>query len=179
MIKNLKIETFISNYSYEVNDFYTNTKLDYISIDHCEAPVAAKKLLEENDHDYLAGYVALSYNDSDIFTEELVSEDLLLTWDDLIRLLTSPSEAVYTIVFLDNAAGDAIITNKAENYIIDFEDKTLAVQAVTIPKQDMLAAVEEHYKKFIVFCTSNKLPFAADSLFRSSLQQYNKLVKRP
>ncbi|UED82051.1 hypothetical protein FH508_0009200 [Lysinibacillus sp. CD3-6] len=92
----LKIETFIGE-----EDIYAPVyKIESFPITNPLAVEKAQTILEENEGDYLCGFVSLIYNDVVIFGEEQLTEDLLDTWCDLIYIFDSHYDGrLHRIVF--------------------------------------------------------------------------------
>ncbi|OEC01728.1 hypothetical protein GY31_10080 [Lysinibacillus sphaericus] len=95
----LKIETFIGEEDITAPVY----KIESFPITNPLAVEMAQKILEENEGDYLCGFVSLIYNDEVIFGEEQMTESLLDTWSSLSNILESRYDgSKEEIIFLDN-----------------------------------------------------------------------------
>lgn len=178
MIENdVIIKTFVYNYSHELEEYYTVKKTKFLSIDDPLAGIAAKKILEENNLDYLAGYIFLSYDGKPVFTEERTeTECLLTTWLDLARILREEEDKEFEICFLDNADGNAIIKKEAGNYVITLQKRKQGpADTFTIPAEKLKEAVRKNFVKFIGFCRQSNLVFSKESLYSNALEEYEKI----
>ncbi|AVK97380.1 hypothetical protein FCT18_01790 [Lysinibacillus sphaericus] len=102
----LKIETFIGEEDLNAPVY----KIESFSITNPLAVEKAQKILEENEGDYLCGFVSLIYNNVVIFGEEQLTGDLLDTWCDLIYILNHRYDGrSIDITFLDNYKGNALV----------------------------------------------------------------------
>ncbi|MFJ7406464.1 MULTISPECIES: hypothetical protein [unclassified Lysinibacillus] len=81
----LKIETFIG----EEDLMALVNKIESYPITNPLAVEKAQKILEENEGDYLCGFISLIYNNVVIFGEEQITESLLDTWSSLSNILDS------------------------------------------------------------------------------------------
>jgi len=95
----LKIETFIGEEDFNAPVY----KIESFSITNPLALEKAQNILEENEGDYLSGFISLIYNNMVIFDEEQITESLLDTWSSLSNILESSYDgSKEEIIFLDN-----------------------------------------------------------------------------
>ena len=85
-MENLKIETFIGEE--DINAF-PDLVIESFHISNPLAVEKAQTILEENEGDYLCGFVSMIYNNVVIFGEEQITESLLDTWSSLSNILES------------------------------------------------------------------------------------------
>lgn len=137
----IKIETFIGQQNHCTFPVFT---VDSVSIKDPLAVERAQKILEENEGDYLSGFVSLIFNDEIIFCEEQLTECLLDTWSTLSYVLESRYDGRgHRIVFLDNGKYfDTVIENTGQYYRIQLDSS----QEFLLPKEEFL---NELKKKFL------------------------------
>ncbi|MGE7839712.1 hypothetical protein ACQKNX_02865 [Lysinibacillus sp. NPDC093712] len=168
-MKNLKIETFIGRQYYSN---FPEVITEAIPITNPLAVEKAQNILEENEGDYLCGFVSLIYNDVVIFGEEQLTEDLLDTWCDLIYILNYRYDGKsIDITFLDNYRGNAIVKE-----IDRFYEIKLNHQCFLVPIEPFQNEVKKEFLKFAEFCKNEKLQFAEESLYRGILETYDELL---
>ncbi|WP_409369033.1 hypothetical protein [Lysinibacillus sp. 38-6] len=167
----LKIETFIGEEDITAPVY----KIESFSITNPLALEKAQKILEENEGDYLCGFVSLIYNDVVIFGEEQITESLLDTWCDLIYIFDSHYDGrSHRIVFLDNYPfTDTTIQEIDQFYEIQLDSS----QRYLLPKEPFKKEVKKEFLKFVEFCKNEKLQFAEDSLYRGILETYDELLQ--
>ncbi|WP_409369030.1 hypothetical protein [Lysinibacillus sp. 38-6] len=167
----LKIETFIGE-----EDIYAPVyKIESYPITNPLAVEKAQKILEENEGDYLCGFVSLIYNDVVIFGKEQITEDLLDTWCDLIYIFDSHYDGrSHRIVFLDNYPfTDTTIQEIGQYYEIQLDSS----QRYLLPIEPFKKEVKKEFLKFVEFCKNEKLQFSEDSSYRGLLETYVKLLQ--
>ncbi|MFJ7667060.1 hypothetical protein ACIQXI_08120 [Lysinibacillus sp. NPDC097195] len=171
-MKNLKIETFIGDEDLNAPVY----KIESYPITNPLAVEKAQKILEENEGDYLCGFVSLIYNDVVIFGEEQITESLLDTWCDLIYIFDSHYDGrSHRIVFLDNYPfTDTTIQEIDQFYEIQLDSS----QRYLLPKEPFKKEVKKEFLKFVEFCKNEKLQFAEDSLYRGILETYDELLEQ-
>jgi len=166
----LKIETFIGEEDLNAPVY----KIESFSITNPLALEKAQKILEENEGDYLCGFVSLIYNDVVIFGEEQLTEDLLDTWCDLIYILNYRYDRrSIDITFLDNYRGNALVKEIDQFYEIQLDSS----QCYLLPKEPFKKEVKKEFLKFVEFCKNEKLQFAEDSLYRGIIETYDELLQ--
>ncbi|MCS1382310.1 hypothetical protein NXZ75_08885 [Lysinibacillus sphaericus] len=166
----LKIETFIGEEDITAPVY----KIESFPITNPLAVEKAQKILEENEGDYLCGFVSLIYNDVVIFGEEQITEDLLDTWCDLIYIFDTHYDGrSHRIVFLDNYPYfDTTIQENGHYYKIHLDRH----QCFLVPIELFKREVKKEFFKFVEFCKIEKLQFAEDSLYRALLETYDELL---
>ncbi|MEK5333198.1 hypothetical protein [Lysinibacillus sp. FSL W8-0992] len=171
-MKNLKIETFIGR------QYYSNfpeviTKA--IPITNPLAVEKAQKILEENEGDYLSGFVYLIFNDEIIFCEKQLTECLLDTWSTLSYVLESRYDgSCHRIVFLDNGKYfDTVIESTGRYYRIQLDSS----QEFLLPKEEFLNELKKEFFKFVEFCKNKKLQFSEESSYLGLLETYDELIQ--
>jgi len=167
----LKIETFIGE-----EDIYAPVyKIESFPITNPLALEKAQNILEENEGDYLCGFVSLIYNDVVIFGEEQITEDLLFTWCDLIYIFDSHYDGRrHGIVFLDNASyDDKVIKEIGQFYQIELTSSSQFL----LPKELFKNELKKEFLKFVEFCKNEKLQFAEVSLYQALLETYDELIQ--
>ncbi len=167
----LKIETFIREEDITAPVY----KIESFSITNPLALEKAQKILEENEGDYLCGFVSLIYNHVVIFGEEQITESLLDTWWDLIYIFNSHYDGSrHRIVFLDNHPYiDTTIQEIDQFYEIQLDSS----QRYLLPKEPFKKEVKKEFLKFVEFCKNEKLEFSEDSSYRGLLDTYEKLLR--
>ncbi|WP_409369031.1 hypothetical protein [Lysinibacillus sp. 38-6] len=171
-MNNLKIETFIVQ---EDLNAFPECKIESYSIHNPLAVDIAKGILEENEGDYLCGFVSLIYNDVVIFGEEQITESLLETWSDLIYIFNKYYDGRnHGIVFLDNAFyNDTVIQEVGEFYEIQLD----CHQRFLVPIELFKNEVKKEFFKFVEFCKNEKLQFSKESSYRGLLETYEELIQ--
>ncbi|MCM3178557.1 hypothetical protein [Cytobacillus horneckiae] len=173
MNNSLVIKSFISNYSHEEGDYYTFKEENYLEVTDPFAIEAAKACLNENNQDYLRGYVFLKFNDKVILSEKMETEDMLYTWLNFSEIIRKNQEdKEYKITFLDNAIGDALIRKKNENFEFAFEYEKNK-ELVVMPKDELINELKTNYLEFIKFCKNPSLDFSNESLYNSIIEDQN------
>ncbi|MFJ5763985.1 hypothetical protein ACIP9C_01400 [Lysinibacillus sp. NPDC093210] len=167
----LKIETFIGEE--DINAF-PDLVIESFHISNPLAVEKAQTILEENEGDYLCGFVSLIYNDVVIFGEEQLTEDLLDTWCDLIYIFDTHYDGrSHQISFLDNYPyTDTTIQENGQFYEIQLDK----YQRFLVPIELFKREVKKEFFKFVEFCKNEKLLFAEDSLYRALLETYDELL---
>ncbi len=167
----LKIETFIG----EEDLMALVKKIESYPITNPLAVEKAQKILDENEGDYLCGFISLIYNNVVIFGEEQITESLLDTWWDLIYIFNSHYDGSrHRIVFLDNHPYiDTTIQEIDQFYEIQLDSS----QRYLLPKEPFKKEVKKEFLKFVEFCKNEKLEFSEDSSYRGLLDTYEKLLR--
>ncbi|MGE7839714.1 hypothetical protein ACQKNX_02875 [Lysinibacillus sp. NPDC093712] len=167
-INKLKIETFIGEEDLTAPEY----KIESFPITNPLAVEKAQNILEENEGDYLCGFVSLIYNDVVIF--EQITESLLDTWCDLIYIFDSHYDGRrHRIVFLDNYPfTDTTIQEIGQFYEIQLDSS----QRYLLPIEPFKKEVKKEFLKFVEFCKNEKLQFAEESLYRALLETYDELL---
>ncbi|WP_339262426.1 hypothetical protein [Lysinibacillus sp. FSL K6-3209] len=166
----LKIETFIGEEDITAPVY----KIESFPITSPLAVEKAQNILEENEGDYLSGFVSLIYNEMVIFSEEQLTEDLLDTWCDLIYILNHRYDGrSIDITFLDNYKGNALVQEIGHFYEIQLNH----LQRFLVPIELFRNEVKKEFLNFVEFCKNEKLQFAEDSLYRGILETYDELLQ--
>jgi len=165
----LKIETFIGEEDITAPVY----KIDSFPITNPLAVEMAQKILEENEGDYLCGFVSLIYNNVVIFGEEQLTESLLETWSDLIYIFNNHYDGrSHGIVFLDNASyNNTVIQEVGEFYEIQLD----CHQRFLVPIELFKNEVKKEFFNFVEFCKNEKLWFSEESSYRGLLETYNEI----
>ncbi|MFJ7647604.1 hypothetical protein ACIQ1H_08640 [Lysinibacillus sp. NPDC097279] len=171
-MKNLKIETFIGRQYYSN---FPEVITDAVPITNPLAVEKAQNILEENEGDYLCGFVSLIYNNVVIFGEEQITESLLETWSDLFYIFNKYYDGRnHGIVFLDNAFyNDTVIQEVGEFYEIQLD----CHQRFLVPIELFKNEVKKEFFKFVEFCKNEKLQFSEESSYRGLLETYDELLQ--
>ncbi|WP_088088144.1 hypothetical protein [Bacillus sp. OV166] len=69
MNKSLEFKTFVSNYVPELG-YLTKEENEFLPIDHPLAEVAAQKILDYEENEYLPGYIEVTYDHQSILSTE-------------------------------------------------------------------------------------------------------------
>lgn len=169
-MNNLKIETFIGRQYYSS---FPEVITEAVSITNPLASEKAQKILEENEGNYLCGFVSLIYNDVVIFGEEQLTENLLDTWSDLVYILDHRYDgSIHNIIFLDNANYDAEIEIIGQHYQIHLDSS----QSFQLPIEPFKNEVKKGFIAFMDFCKNGNFLFSEESLYKSHLKTYNELL---
>lgn len=165
----LKIETFIGEEDITAPVY----KIESFPITNPLAVEKAQNILEENEGDYLSGFVSLIYNETVIFGEEQLTESLLETWSDLIYIFNNHYDGrSHGIVFLDNASyNDTVIQEVGEFYEIQLD----CHQRFLVPIELFKNEVKKEFFRFVEFCKNEKLWFSEESSYRGLLEKYNEI----
>lgn len=169
----IKIETFIGQQNHCTFPVFT---VDSVSIKDLLAVERAQKILEENEGDYLSGFVSLIFNDEIIFCEEQLTECLLDTWSTLSYVLESRYDGRgHRIVFLDNGKYfDTVIENTGQYYRIQLDSS----QEFLLPKEEFLNELKKKFFEFVEFCKNEKLQFSEESSYLGLLETYVELLEQ-
>ena len=167
----LKFETFIGD-----EDIYAPVyKFESFPITNPLAVEKAQKILEENEGDYLCGFVSLIYNEVVIFGEEQITESLLDTWSSLSNILDSRYDgSKEEINFLDNYPYYYTTIQEIGQF---YEIQLDSSQRYLLPKEPFKKEVKKEFLKFVEFCKNEKLEFSEDSSYRGLLDTYEKLLR--
>ncbi|MEK5333205.1 hypothetical protein [Lysinibacillus sp. FSL W8-0992] len=170
-MNNLKVETFIGEEDINAPVY----KIESYPITNILAVEKAQKILEENEGDYLCGFVSLIYNEVVIFGEEQITESLLETWSDLIYIFNKYYDGRnHGIVFLDNAFyNDTVIQEIGEFYEIQLD----CHQRFLVPIELFKNEVKKGFFTFVEFCKNEKLQFSEESSYRGLLETYDELLQ--
>ncbi|WP_409369034.1 hypothetical protein [Lysinibacillus sp. 38-6] len=165
----LKIETFIGEEDITAPVY----KIESYPITNPLAVEKAQKILEENEGDYLCGFVSLIYNDVVIFGEEQITECLLDTWSTFSYLLESRYDGSnHHIIFLDNYPYiDTTIQENGQYYEIQLD----RYQCFLVPIKPFQEELKKEFFKFVEFCNNEKLWFSEESSYQGLLETYNEL----
>ncbi|OEC01727.1 hypothetical protein GY31_10070 [Lysinibacillus sphaericus] len=171
-MNNLKIETFIGEEDITAPVY----KIESCPITNPLAVEKAQKILEENEGDYLCGFVSLIYNDVVILGEEQLTECLLDTWSTLSYVLESRYDGRgHRIVFLDNGKYfDTVIENTGQYYRIQLDSS----QEFLLPKEEFLNELKKKFFEFVEFCKNEKLQFSEESSYLGLLETYVELLEQ-
>lgn len=171
-MENIKLETFIGE---ENLNAFPDLVIERYPISNPLAIEKAQKILEENEGDYLCGFVSLIYNGVMIFGEEQITESLLDTWWDLIYIFNSHYDGSrHRIVFLDNHPYiDTTIQEIDQFYEIQLNRN----QRFFVPIEPFRNEVKREFFAFMEFCKNEKLQFSEDSSYRGLLETYVKLLQ--
>ncbi|USY53229.1 hypothetical protein NIZ91_10645 [Bacillus sp. 1780r2a1] len=210
---NIKFTVYISNIKHgsshlltndSINEldsiFVTSEKMRYIPITHSEAVKAAVKTAEEQEAPalYIPGYVQLTIDNNEIFTEDDWTTDILMTWKGFSLLLdreyfdSFSKKDEINITLLDNQT-ECMITNlgkdiqlKIARFLIpEIEDTTIDINTIEntifesplIPKEVFLNAIKEELENVFIFLQSNEL-FKEDSSYETILEIYDDISKK-
>ncbi|RJS60501.1 hypothetical protein [Bacillus sp. PK3_68] len=174
MNKKIKIITYITNFVPELG-FLTDQKKNFVAISHPSAELAAQKLLNHEEGDYLSGYIKIIDDDQVIVSEKEWTGELLETWADLSYIvLDRASEKKYPIELLDNPT-KLYLVKEEKGYFFEIEKVTMEnnkefIQSSVIDTEKLLEAIYVSYKEFLTFCTERAVTFSAESLLHSSVQ---------
>ncbi|KMY55475.1 hypothetical protein AC623_17285 [Bacillus sp. FJAT-27231] len=182
MNKKMEIVTHVSNFIPEWG-FLTDEKDRFLPIAHPAAELAAQKLLNYEEGQYLPGYVKVRYDHKELLTEEEWTDELLETWADFLNIVMDDGrEEKYHIELLDNP--DKLYLVKKENGYF-FEINKLAmnedqevIQSSVVPASKLLEGIFSGYQEFIKFCTEKKLPFSEESLLYSGIEALKDLENK-
>jgi len=167
----LKIETFIGEEDLNA-PVYT---IASFPITNPLAVEKAQKILEENEGDYLSGFIRLIYNNVVIFDEEQITESLLDTWSSISNILESSYDgSKEEINFLDNYPYYYTTIQEIGQY---YEIQLDSSQRYLLPKEPFRKEVKKEFLKFVEFCKNEKLQFAEDSLYRGIIETYDELLQ--
>ena len=135
----------------------------------------AQKILEENEGDYLFGFVSLIYNDAVIFGEEQLTESLLETWSDIIYIFDSHYDGrIHGIDFLDNCQYLDTVIQIIDQY---YEIKLDSSHCFLVPIEPFKNEVKKEFFNFVEFCKNEKLQFSKESSYRGLLETYEELIQ--
>lgn len=153
--------------------------LEFVAITNQKSIQLVKNTLHENEGDYLEGAVELSYNGESIFSKNMDTTDLLLTWQTLIEPLYFPENKQYEIEFLDSIF-DVKIQVSGEDYIIFIstyhnENET---SRKTIPKHVYRKVIYEGFMQFATFIIDNQFTFTHESSYDSFMKDYEQIKKQ-
>ncbi|TKI63606.1 hypothetical protein FC756_18255 [Lysinibacillus mangiferihumi] len=166
----LKINTFIGR-QYDSN--FPEVITDAVPITNPLAVDKAYNILEENEGDYLYGFVSLIYNDVVIFGEEQLTECLLDTWSTFSYLLESRYDgSKHHIIFLDNYPYiNTTIQENGQYYEIQLDQ----YQCFLVPIEPFKKELKKEFFNFVEFCKNEKLWFSEESSYRGLLETYNEI----
>ncbi|MGE7839711.1 hypothetical protein ACQKNX_02860 [Lysinibacillus sp. NPDC093712] len=167
----LKIATFIGREDINVPIY----KIESFPITNPLAVELAQKILEENEGDYLCGFVSLIYNNVVIFGEEQITESLLDTWSSLSNILESRYDgSKEEINFLDNYPYFYTTIQEVDQF---YEIQLDCHQRFLVPIELYKNEVKKEFFKFVEFCKNEKLQFSEESSYRGLLETYEELIQ--
>lgn len=168
----IKIETYIGQQNHSTFPVFT---VESISIQEPLAVERAQKILEENEGDYLSGFISIIFNDEIIFCEEQLTECLLDTWSTLSYVLESRYDGrSHRIVFLDNGKYfDTVIETTGQYYKIQLDSS----QEFLLPKNQLQNELRKKFFEFVEFCKNENLQFSKESSYNGLLETYNELIQ--
>ncbi|MFJ5763984.1 hypothetical protein ACIP9C_01395 [Lysinibacillus sp. NPDC093210] len=166
----LKINTIIGRQYYSN---FPEVITEAIPITNPLAVEKAQNILEENEGDYLCGFVRIIYNNVVIFGEEQLTECLLDTWSTFSYLLESRYDGSnHHIIFLDNYPYiDTTIQENGRYYEIQLD----RYQCFLVPIEPFKKELKKEFFRFVEFCNNEKLWFSEESSYRGLLETYNEL----
>ncbi|TKI63605.1 hypothetical protein FC756_18250 [Lysinibacillus mangiferihumi] len=165
----LKIATFIGEEDITAPVY----KIESFPITNPLAVEMAQKILEENEGDYLCGFVSLIYNNVVIFGEEQITESLLDTWSSLSNILESRYDgSKEEIIFLDNYPYVYTTIQELDQF---YEIQLDCHQRFLVPIELFKNEVKKEFINFVEFCKNEKLQFSEESSYRALLETYDEL----
>ncbi len=168
----LKINTFIGRQYYSS---FPEVITEAIPITNPLAVEMAQKILEENEGDYLCGFISLIYNNMVIFGEEQITESLLDTWSSLSNILESRYDgSKEEINFLDNYPYFYTTIQEVDQF---YEIQLDCHQRFLVPIELFKNEVKKEFFKFVEFCKNEKLLFSEESSYRGLLETYEELIQ--
>ncbi|MFJ5789881.1 hypothetical protein ACIP9G_07290 [Lysinibacillus sp. NPDC093197] len=171
-MNNIEINTFIGRRYYSN---FPEVVTEAIPISNPLAVEKAQKILEENEGDYLCGFVSLIYNDVIIFGEEQLTESLLETWSDLIYIFNNHYDgSIHGIDFLDNCQYLDTAIQVIDQY---YEIRLDNTQRFLVPIELFKNEVKKEFFKFVEFCKNKKLQFSEESSYLGLLETYDELIQ--
>ncbi|OCA89055.1 hypothetical protein [Pseudobacillus wudalianchiensis] len=182
MNKKNQLITYISNFVPELG-FLTDQQDKFIPITHPSAEIAAQRLLNHEEGEYLSGYIKITYEDKVILSEKEWTGELLETWSDLSYIVSDgASEEKYHIELLDNP-DKLYLVRKENGYFFEINKLALnenpeVIQSSVVPASELLEAIFSGYQEFIKFCTEKNLPFSEESLLHSSIESLKDLENK-
>ncbi|MEK5333199.1 hypothetical protein [Lysinibacillus sp. FSL W8-0992] len=168
-MNNLKIATFIGEEDLTAPEY----KIESFPITNPLAVEMAQKILEENEGDYLCGFLSLIYNNVVIFGEEQITESLLDTWSSLSNILESRYDgSKEEINFLDNYPYYYTTIQEIDQF---YEIQLDRNQRFFVPIEPFRNEVKREFFAFMEFCKN--LQFSEESSYRGLLETYEELIQ--
>ncbi|MCS1382311.1 hypothetical protein NXZ75_08890 [Lysinibacillus sphaericus] len=160
----LKIETFIGEEDISAPVY----KIESFPITNPLAVEKAQNILEENEGDYLCGFISLIYNNVVIFGEEQITESLLDTWSSLSNILESRYDgSKEEIIFLDNYPYVYTTIQELDQF---YEIQLDCHNRFLVPIELFKNEVKKEFINFVEFCKNEKLQFSEESSYRGLLE---------
>ena len=141
----------------------------FLPIDNVGAIQLAEHTLEENENDYLEGAIVLTYNSEIIFSRQMETTDLLLTWQSLVQplLKTRLRETQYSIFILDSLY-DVELFEEELNFRIEVSNFAIENEtfSYTIPKEEYSVTIFDGFMAFAEFILENEFTFSIESSYQ-------------
>ncbi|MFD4816099.1 hypothetical protein [Peribacillus butanolivorans] len=174
MNKGLEFKSYVSNYVPELG-YLTEEKIGFFPIDHPLAELAAQKVLNYEENEYLPGYIKVTYDQQNILSDENETDDLLETWSDLSYIVKNQAtEDKYPITLLGYPI-DVFVLKKEDQFYFEINNDVLVKRSPNIPKEELLDSIFKGYRDFIDFCKRESLTFGEGTVYNSSIKTLNKI----
>ncbi|MBP3950270.1 hypothetical protein [Bacillus suaedae] len=170
MKNDLEIKSFVVNHIPELG-YLTDSRSLYLPIDDPLAPIAVKKALENENHEYLAGYIQVKRGNETILSENHPTQDLFETWSDLTHVLTASTEDQYAITLLDYPI-DVTIKREKQDFLFQVKGEFNDTEHTSslIQKEHLFEAISAGFKDLITFCQKENFHFGEATLYQSSVR---------
>ena len=184
----IKFTVYVKNI--KNGEFVTSERTRYIPITHPEATKAALKTCEElkGPSMYIPGYIQLTIDDTNFFTEEDNTTDLLLTWRKFPFLLDNEyldsKDNEVEITLLDNQT-ECMVTKSSEHFQLTIERVIFSkggnaikdiVKTPLIPQEMFFQAIKEELKNVVEFLKRDT-SLKEDSSYEDILESYNEVFR--
>ncbi|MFC0273722.1 hypothetical protein ACFFIX_20255 [Metabacillus herbersteinensis] len=170
----LEFKSYVSNYVPELG-YLTKEEIKFLPIDHSLAELAAQKVLDYEQNEYLPGYIKVTYGQHSILSDQHETDDLLDTWDGLSYIVKNQAtEDKYPITLLGYPI-DVFILKKQKQFYFEINNGKMVKRSLSIPKEELLKSILKGYRDFIDFCKKESLTFGEDTVYNSSLKTLNNI----
>lgn len=185
----IKFTVYVKNI--KNGEFVTSERTRYIPITHPEATKAALITCEElkGPSMYIPGYIQLTVDDTNFFTEEDDTTDLLLMWRYFPFILDNEyldsKDNEVEITLLDSQT-ECRITRSSEHFFQLIIERVIypkggnakedIVKTPLIPQEMFFQAIKEELKNVVEFL-QRETALKEDSSYEDILESYNELLK--
>lgn len=168
-----KMETFISDIRSDLDNPV------FLPITNSDSVQLVRHTLNENNNDYLEGGISFIYDSEAILVKEMVTTDLLITWQSLIEPILFPQKKKYCVELLDSLY-EIQIEEIGEGYTFSiketYNDSEWISKEIPIKEYNKLVGVG--FSEFREYLIKHQFTFSEESVYLSFMEDYEKIKNR-
>jgi hypothetical protein len=177
MNKSLEFKTFVSNYVPELG-YLTKEENEFLPIDHPLAEVAAQKILDYEENEYLPGYIEVTYGHQSVLSKQNETDDLLETWGDLSYIVINQAvDQRYRITLIGYPIEVFVLKKDGQFYFEINEGNKLVNISPSFPVEELMDSIVKGYRNFIGFCKKDSLTFSESTIYKSSINTFERISR--